>query len=396
MFGEQHARGDDHEIGLAERQVAGVVEQAQRQAGRGLGKGHDRPHAGIDGDGPAAGGLHDPAEDPGQEEGVDDEVAAGLERRSRRSEVEVGVGPGFSHRRDIRAGFPDQPAELIVGNRGHLELPFPGDDRGNVARGLGPGIGPADAGDAGAEGVAQADQRPQPPEDLVLAVDHHVLVVDAVQGQAVLSLPEVAGTDDLVPQVDRARLMPAEKDDVFVQIGQGGIAVEPAARGIGDDDVGRREVADRGDIGGRQRCRDGQEFDGKIGPAAEGVELLADPGRFGPGVPAGLDPAPVAPARLRPALGQAVDEDGLDPERAANKFECFVARVGVDERRPRQPGQGDAAQGRGAQALEERPACHGPAAGAGRLRSRVRAATRSTRLPKPMSSLFMLPCSLLL
>ena len=66
---QQHARGNHHEIRLAEGQVAVVVQEAQRQAGRGLGHRHDRAHAAIDRDRPAVGLLHQVAEDLVQEEG---------------------------------------------------------------------------------------------------------------------------------------------------------------------------------------------------------------------------------------------------------------------------------------------------------------------------------------
>ena len=45
---------------------------------------------------------------------------------------------------------------------------------GTTSCGLSPGAGAADGQDLRAEGVLQAAQRPQPPEDLVLVVDHHV------------------------------------------------------------------------------------------------------------------------------------------------------------------------------------------------------------------------------
>ncbi len=50
---------------------------------------------------------------------------------------------------------------------------------------LGPGAGTADGQDLRAEGVLQAGQGPQAPEDLVLAVDDDVVLVDALDGEAV-------------------------------------------------------------------------------------------------------------------------------------------------------------------------------------------------------------------
>ena len=60
---QEYPRRHDHEIGFAKCEQPLVVHQPQREAGRGFGHRHDRPHALSDGERRSAMLLHDVLED---------------------------------------------------------------------------------------------------------------------------------------------------------------------------------------------------------------------------------------------------------------------------------------------------------------------------------------------
>ncbi len=169
------------------------------------------------------------------------------------------------------------------------------------------------------ERVAQPGQGPEAPEELVLAVDDDVVFVDALDGQAVAVLPQVARADDLVPQVDGSGLVPAEQDAVLARLVQGVEEVQPAAGRVDKKDVRPADVSGPRQVVGLADRRDRQELQREFRLPGQGRELAPDPGGLVPGVGLGLDAAPGPPARLGPALRRVVDQDRFDLEGRRSK-----------------------------------------------------------------------------
>ena len=148
--------------------------------------------------------MHEAAENLLEEKGILHEGSFGFERDARCLQVRGSPGARLLGRRSKSARLVDQAAELLVGDGLDVELKDLPGQRGNDARRLGPAARTTDRQDLRAPRVLQAAEGAEPPEDLVLAVDDHVAVVDVLDFELVRVLAEVAGADDLVPEVDGA------------------------------------------------------------------------------------------------------------------------------------------------------------------------------------------------
>ena len=171
---QQDPGRDDDEVGLAEGKVAGVVEQAERQAGARLRHRHDRAHARVHGDRVGARLVHHVFEDLGQDERVGHEVAARVQRNP--VLLQQAARPLLRVRRQV-ALLPrrlDTGPQVRVGVVDQLHLPgFPG-ARGRLLAAVAPARRAPHAHDALADRVLQGAQAPQPPQQLVVPVDDDV------------------------------------------------------------------------------------------------------------------------------------------------------------------------------------------------------------------------------
>jgi len=285
-------------------------QNARRQARRRVRDAHDGAHALVDGDGPGARLGHQAAEDVVEQETALDVLALRFERDVRVGQVGGGAVAGPLDGGFVGLSRLDQLPQFLV--RDGLKVHLPLGPREVRRGGRGPAARAADADNAGPQRVLQTAQRPQPPRDVVLRVHHHVGEVRARDGQRVSVLAEEARRDDLVPQVQRPRLVADEEDDGLAG-GEG--RLERALRAAGRVDqqgIGRVQVRDGLELVRVPHGRNRQNLEGEVGAGLEGGQFRLDALDLSVGVGLRLDAAPRTPTPFRPPPIRAVGEDRLD------------------------------------------------------------------------------------
>ena len=106
---------------------------------------------------------------------------------------------------------------------------------------VGPGPGAADGQIRVPRVFTRPHKRPEPPEQLVQAVDDHVAGVDRGDLGIVGVLAEEARADDLVPELERARAVAEEEDHRLAQLLD---ADDLAAGGVKEHGVGPGKIGD--------------------------------------------------------------------------------------------------------------------------------------------------------
>ena len=281
-----------------------------------FGHGNDDVHATVDGDGVGPSLIHDVSEDFGEDEGVVHEGPLGVEGDAGLPEK---LGGGFlapSNERGILAGALDALAEFGVGVIHHVELPeAAGNLRGrHLPCAVAPTAGAADAHDLFAQRVLQAIAGPQPPEQFVLIVHHHILHAHPGLHIFVLELAEEAGVSAFIPVIHRAGIMADEHEIEAILVDQR--VEEPAAGGI---DQNRVKVAFGNGAslilvpGYRQR----KEFEREVGGGLELGQFGDDVIAFLDGVGFSMNAAPRPPTGGLFARRDFVGQDRLDFQRQA-------------------------------------------------------------------------------
>ena len=152
----------------------------------------------------------------------------------------------------------------------------------------------------------------------------------------------IAGADDLVPEVDRPGLVPAEEQQVLAALAQGVEGFLWSARRVDDADVGLFETLDLRRVAGVANSDGLGKLDREIRPALDLVQFALDADEFLGGVLLRLNAAPGPPACLRSRFRNIIDQDGFDHERPAVRSGP-VARLGRrGDGRPGQAAQGHA------------------------------------------------------
>jgi hypothetical protein len=274
---QQDARGDDDEIGFAERQQSLVVQQAQGQAGRGLGHGHDGPHATVDGERRGAVLLHQVLEGAVEHKRVHHELPVRLERGARKRQVLGGPALGAGDAVPVLEQAADAFLEVVVAGLDNFELePLPRHlDR--VPRVL--ALRAAQRHDPGSGEVLRRVEPVQPPQQLAAVVHHHVVDREAgslgrIPGKRLEAVrPEVADAQRFIPVIDRAGAVPHENDGVAFFRNAGPQEVAGTRRGVNDVHVGAGLARARGRFdAGRRGHR--KRFQREVRLGCDGLQLF--------------------------------------------------------------------------------------------------------------------------
>jgi hypothetical protein len=168
-------------------------------------------------------------------------------------------------------------------------------------------------------------------------------------------LAQVAGADDLVPEIDRPGLVPAEEEQVFAALAQGVERVLRPARGIDEADIGFFQVFDLAHLLGRTNSDGIEELDGEVRPPLEVAELLLDANHLLFGIFLGLNAAPGPPARLRVSPWNVIRQNRPDDQGPPLDSAPRLGGGGCHGR-PGQPAQGHAERSGPADPLQKAPA----------------------------------------